>query len=104
MDFFDLYTECVHSTIKQDLIIDDIQSYLFYPAKTTVGYAPKFTQNRRFFANLIGTPEFHRMLNKDLEKLRGSFVEKLKKCDSIVMDEHRLNEMLDRPVHGVKYV
>ncbi|XP_061710982.1 uncharacterized protein LOC133520527 [Cydia pomonella] len=96
-DFFELFQACMESTMaNQNFIIDDLQSYLFYPAKTTVGYAPKFTSNRRFFANLIGTPEFHHMMDKDLVKLKENYIRKLKACDVIVMDEHLLDDMLDR--------
>lgn len=73
-----------------------------FPAKTTVGFAPKFTTNRKFFANLISTPAFKEILAKDEIELRKNLVKKMQFCDSAVMNQDLLQDMYDREVDQAK--
>ncbi|CAB3257717.1 unnamed protein product [Arctia plantaginis] len=82
--------------------MDDLKSFVNYPSKTTVGFAPKFTGNRKFFANMISTLGFKEMLANDEEDLRKDFVKKLRYCDNAVMDENIMPELYDREVDQSK--
>lgn len=78
--------------------MDDLKSFVNYPSKTTVGFAPKFTTNRKFFANMISTTAFKDMVAKDEEEIRRHFVGKLKYCDDVTMDENIIRDLYDREV------
>ncbi|KAI8424381.1 hypothetical protein MSG28_002907 [Choristoneura fumiferana] len=83
-------------------LFDDLQTFVNFPAKTTVGFAPKFTTNRKFFANLISTPAFKEILAKDEIELRKNLVKKLQFCDSAVMNQDLLRDLYDREVDQAK--
>lgn len=83
-------------------LFDDLQTFVNFPAKTTVGFAPKFTTNRKFFANLISTPAFKEILAKDEIELRKNLVKKMQFCDSAVMNQDLLQDMYDREVDQAK--
>lgn len=88
--------------VSYSFMIDNVQSHINYPAKTTVGIGVKFTNNRRYFANLISTPQFKEMLAKDEEALRNGFIEKMKYCNDVIMDKEILNDFYDREVDQSK--
>lgn len=67
-----------------------------------MGFAPRFTSNRKFFANLLSTPEFKNMVETDEKELRQNLINKMKYCDSVVMDEGLLQTMYDREVDQTK--
>lgn len=83
-------------------LIDDVQRFVNYPSKTTVGLATKFTANRKFFANMITTTAFKEMLSKDAEEIWNNLIKKLKYCDEVVMDQELLKEFYDREVDPSK--
>ncbi|XP_053603635.1 uncharacterized protein LOC128671300 [Plodia interpunctella] len=96
--FISMFMRCVSTPMNNQFSIDNLQSFVNYESKTTVGFAPKFTGNRRFFANMIGTPQFKNMLEEDEEQLRKSMVQKMKYCDEVVMDEELLKDFYDKEV------
>ncbi|KAF9414107.1 hypothetical protein HW555_007866 [Spodoptera exigua] len=101
--FFAMYLKCVNSAMpSMRFAADDLKSFVIYPSKTTVGFLPKFTSNRRFFANMISTPEFRNALAKDEEELRADLMRKMRYCDSVVMDQDLLLALYDREVDQSK--
>lgn len=73
-----------------------MQQFINRPARTTVGLAPKFTANRKFFANMITTSAFKEMLSKDEDEIWASLIKKIKYCDQVVMDQDILKEYFGR--------
>lgn len=79
-----------------------MQAFIFSPARTTVGFAPKFVTNRKFFANLISTKFYKSMIREDEKVVKQNFVKKLEFCDEMIMDENMLKEFYDREVDQSK--
>ncbi|XP_050562370.1 uncharacterized protein LOC118268142 [Spodoptera frugiperda] len=101
--FYAMFAGCISSSMpSMKFARDDLKSFVNYPSKTTVGFAPKFTSNRKFFANMISTPEFRNTLAKDEEELRQDLIRKMKFCDSVVMDQDLLQALYDREVDQSK--
>ncbi|XP_047022567.1 uncharacterized protein LOC124631963 [Helicoverpa zea] len=101
--FYEMYMTCVNSEIpSMKFATDDLKSFVNYPSKTTVGFAPKFTSNRRFFANMVSHPEFRNTLARDEEELRAAMIRKMRYCDSVVMDQELLQPMYEREVDQSK--
>ncbi|KAJ8727598.1 hypothetical protein PYW07_001717 [Mythimna separata] len=101
--FFMMFSNCVATTMpSKKFALDDLKNFVNYPSITTVGYAPKFTSNRKFFANLLSSPEFKKVLEADEKELRKNMVMKMQYCDSLVMDENLLKPMYDREVDQTK--
>ncbi|KOB64743.1 DNA ligase [Operophtera brumata] len=69
---------------------------------TTVGLSVKYTTNRKFFANLLTTPEFMAMLAKDVAEIEQNQNKKMKYCEDVVMDEDILEEFYDKEVDPSK--
>lgn len=67
-----------------------------------MGFAPKFTSNRKFFANMISTVEFKNTLQKDEEELRRGLIKKMRYCDSVIMDQEVMRDLYDREVDLTK--
>ncbi|RVE54053.1 hypothetical protein evm_001176 [Chilo suppressalis] len=89
MEYYsDMFNECIDvASPSQQFLSDNLQSFVNYPSKTTVGIAPKFTSNRKFLANLLSTTAFKKMLAADEEELTKEFVRKLRYCDATIMDQ-----------------
>lgn len=81
---------------------DDIQKFINFPSKTTVGTAPKFTMNRKFFANMLSSAGFKQMVEEDEEALKKDLIKKLKYCDEATMDKELLKDFYDREVDQSK--
>ncbi|XP_045765502.1 uncharacterized protein LOC123867497 [Maniola jurtina] len=98
-----LFTLCLKTSMSnQRFLVDNLHSYINAFSKTTVGYAPQFTGNRKFFANMINTAAFKNTLEKDVATIQRNFVEKMKFCDSSVMDTENLRQYYDREVDQTK--
>nr|XP_034829667.1 uncharacterized protein LOC117986853 [Maniola hyperantus] len=98
-----MFTSCLKTSMSnQRFLVDNLHSYINAFSKTTVGYAPQFTGNRKFFANMINTATFKNVLEKDVATLQTNFVEKMKFCDSSVMDTESLRQYYDREVDQTK--
>lgn len=82
--------------------MDNLQGFIFSPARTTVGFAPKFVTNRKFFANLISTKFFKSMIHQDEKAVLMNLVKKMEFCDEMIMDESMLQEFYDREVDQSK--
>ncbi|XP_022825574.1 uncharacterized protein LOC111355753 [Spodoptera litura] len=101
--FYTMFDRCINSAMpSMKFATDDLKSFVNYPSKTTVGFAPKFTSNRKFFANMISTPEFRNTLARDEEELRQDLIKKMKYCDVVVMDQDLLPALYDREVDQSK--
>lgn len=83
-------------------LVDNLQAYIFSPARTTVGFGPKFVTNRKFFANLISTKFYKTMINQDELTVKKNLVKKMEFCDEMIMDENMLKEFYDREVDQSK--
>lgn len=83
-------------------LADNLHSYVNALSKTTVGYAPQFTANRKFFANMINTPAFKKMLENDLKSLHQNILDKVKFCDQSVVTQDVLKMFYDREVDQTK--
>ncbi|CAG9559920.1 unnamed protein product [Danaus chrysippus] len=106
-EVFDLYLRmfehCYSTSMpNQRFLVDNLHSYINAYSKTTVGYAPVFTDNRKFFANMINTADFKRTLQKDVAVLQSNIVEKMKFCDDSIMTESALKSLYDREVDQTK--
>ncbi|XP_026321973.1 uncharacterized protein LOC113231709 [Hyposmocoma kahamanoa] len=102
-DFFMLYWNCVTTTMpKQRFLVDNLQTFILSPARTTVGFAPKFIKNRKFFANLINTKFYKSMLQQDENTVKMNLIKKLEFCDEMIMDQNLLKEFYDREVDQTK--
>lgn len=82
--------------------MDNIHDFINFPSKTTVGFAPKFTNNRKFFANLLSAPAFKEMLANDEDELKRDIIKKLQYCDQAIMDQDLLRDFYDREVDLTK--
>ncbi|XP_032513026.1 uncharacterized protein LOC116766992 [Danaus plexippus] len=104
---FDLYLRmfehCYSTSMpNQRFLVDNLHSYINAYSKTTVGYAPVFTDNRKFFANMINTADFKRTLQRDIAVLQHNIVQKMKFCDDSIMTESALKSLYDREVDQTK--
>ncbi|XP_039750091.1 uncharacterized protein LOC120626598 [Pararge aegeria] len=98
-----LFLVCIETPMSnQRFLVDNLHSYINAFSKTTVGYAPQFTSNRKFFANMINTAVFKNMLEKDVVTLQKNFLEKMKFCCSSVMNQDTLRQFYDREVDQTK--
>ncbi|KAJ8733262.1 hypothetical protein PYW08_001560 [Mythimna loreyi] len=101
--FYSMFAQCMQSAMpSKKYALDDLKTYVNYPSITTVGYAPRFTSNRKFFANMLNSPEFKSVLAADERQLKENMVMKMKYCDSVVMDEQLIKFMYDREVDQTK--
>ncbi|KAL0832829.1 hypothetical protein ABMA28_000989 [Loxostege sticticalis] len=102
-NFYNLFQRCRSSAMpNQQFHPDDIQKFINFPSKTTVGTAPKFTMNRKFFANMLSSAGFKQMVEEDEEALKKDLIKKLKYCDEATMDKELLKDFYDREVDQSK--
>ncbi|CAH2071222.1 unnamed protein product, partial [Iphiclides podalirius] len=98
--FLEMFLLCLETPMSnQQFLTDDLHGFVNYPMKTTVGISPKYTSNRKFFANLMNTPAFKEILAKDINKMRLDFYKKLKYCDEATMDQ-RCTTPHNTPAYG----
>ncbi|CAB3257714.1 unnamed protein product [Arctia plantaginis] len=101
--FQHMFITCAMSTMpEQHFKSGELKNFVNYPPKTTIGLAPKFTSNRKYFANLISSIGFKTMLANDEEEIRRDKVRKLKYCDKVIMDVNVLKEFYDREIDLTK--
>ncbi|CAH2105794.1 unnamed protein product [Euphydryas editha] len=99
----DIYTQCFETSMpNQRYMADNLHSYVNAFSKTTVGYSPQFTANRKFFANMINTLAFKKMLTKDIKSLHQNILEKIQFCDQSVLTQDVLKQFYDREVDQTK--
>lgn len=80
-----------------------MQTFILSPSRTTVGFAPKFIKNRKFFANLINTKFYKSMLHDDENTVKMNLIRKFEFCDEMIMDQNILKEFYDREVDQTKF-
>ncbi|XP_068631364.1 uncharacterized protein [Battus philenor] len=101
--FYEMFQQCVDTNMPNEhFLTDNLHGYVYYPMKTTVGSSPKFTSNRKFFANLINTPGFKETLAKDVWEMRMAFYNKMKYCDEAILDQQVLKDFYDHEVDQTK--
>lgn len=102
MYFFSIYWKCKFINVGR-FLTDNLQSFIYSPARTTVGFPPKYvTTNRKFFANLISTKYYKAMIRQDERTVKKNLIKKLEYCDEMIMDENMLKEFYDREVDQSK--
>ncbi|XP_047528901.1 uncharacterized protein LOC125065378 [Vanessa atalanta] len=101
--YWKLYITCIITSMPHERFMsDNLHSYINAFSKTTVGHAPQFTANRKFFANMISTPAFKKTLMKDIRVLQNNLLEKIKFCDESVVNQDILKQLYDREVDQTK--
>ncbi|XP_050343563.1 uncharacterized protein LOC126769055 [Nymphalis io] len=101
--YANLYYSCITTSMPHDrFMADNLHSYINAFSKTTVGHAPQFTANRKFFANMISAPAFKKILTKDVSVLQNNLLDKIKFCDESVVNQDVLKQMYDREVDQTK--
>ncbi|CAK1598836.1 unnamed protein product [Parnassius mnemosyne] len=102
-NFYEMFEQCVNTPMpNQQFITDNLHNFVNYPMKTTVGFNPKYSSNRKFFANMISTPAFKEILTKDVYEMRIGYLKKMKYCDEAIMDQQILKDFYDREVDQSK--
>ncbi|XP_023942453.2 uncharacterized protein LOC112048973 [Bicyclus anynana] len=102
-EYYHMFDECINTPMSnQRFMVDNLNSYINDFSKTTVGYAPLFTSNRKFFANMLNTAAFKNMMEKDINTLHLNYLEKMKFCDESVMDQDSLRQFYDKEVDQTK--
>ncbi|CAB3239295.1 unnamed protein product [Arctia plantaginis] len=97
--FQHMFITCAMSTMpEQHFKSGELKNFVNYPPKTTIGLAPKFTSNRKYFANLISSIGFKTMLANDEEEIRRDKV--FKKMTSTSEDLKCILETKDGPICG----
>ncbi|XP_046963475.1 uncharacterized protein LOC124532564 [Vanessa cardui] len=103
LTYWDRYISCFTTSMPHERFMsDNLHSYINAFSKTTVGHAPQFTANRKFFANMISAPAFKRTLMKDISVLQNNILEKIKFCDESVVNQDLLRQLYDREVDQTK--